>query len=600
MTLSTVALSPLPRSPCSAREGEGYCRFAGLALLLAVSLPFLFFGLGVSFLDPDEGLYGAIAREMLTGGDWVFPHVNGLPYLEKPPLYFWLTALTVWLAGPAEWAVRVWSALAALGTVLLAWRIGRRLYGSAGGLLAGLALASPAGYALYVRKASSDLLFVFCLTLAVYGFVRDVEQPDRGRTRFLLLYLGAALGLLAKGLIGVVFPLFIVGISLAWVRRLSLRELNLARGLALFAVVALPWHGIAAWRSPALFWFYVADNQVLRFLNLRGVQEDDVSISTLGFLVASFLWCFPWGVFLLARSAPDQSPAARWRPVMAIWALMVVGFFSFSRSKLEYYALPALPAVAILAGGAWAGGRDIGRWLWVGLVGCSVVAGWVLWAGAGLTPAQALNGLAELNVYYRILRDQGLPFPFASPRPFGVLLQGLGVTLLLGWGLTTFCWLRGYRRAAFGVLLGMAGVIAGLIVQLLHVVEPHHSAKAVSGAITATAGPGDLIVHEGSLEYSAALPFYTGRRIVIVNGARGDLDFASRLPEARDVFLDTQGLARAWESPTRVFLVTQQPRERSVLTALPPSRVHEIGQYGSRWLYSNRPASVDGFAAQSP
>ncbi len=569
------------------RGWNSHGRSAELALLLAVSLPLLFFGLSLSFLDPDEGLYGAIGQEMLTGGEWVIPHLNGLPYLEKPPLYFWLTALTIWLVGPSEWAVRVWSALAGLGTILLAWRIGRRLYGSTSGLLAGLALATSVGYALYVRKASSDLLFVFCLTLAVYGFVRDVERPERGRTRFLLLYLGAALGLLTKGLIGVVFPLLIVGLSLAWVRRLSLRELNLARGLALFAAVALPWHLIAAWRAPSLFWFYLVDNQVLRFLNLRGLQEDDVPISTLGFLLASFLWCFPWGVFVLGRPAPDPSPVARWRPVVVIWALVVAGFFVLSRSKLEYYALPALPAVAILAGGAWAGGRDIGRWLRVGLVGCGAVGGWMLWAGVGLTPAQALNGLAELNVYYRILRDQGQPFPFASPRPFGVLLQGLGLALLGGWGLATFLWMRGRRGGAFVTLLGMAGVIAGLIVQLLHVVEPHHSAKAVSQAITAKAGPGDLVVHEGSLEYSAALPFYTGRRIVIVNGARGDLEFASRLPEARDVFLDTQGLVRVWESPARVFLVTQRPRE-SALGALPPSGVHEIGQYGSRWLYTNR------------
>ena len=563
-------------------------RSAELVPLLAVSLPVLFFGLGLSFLDPDEGLYGAIAREMLSGGDWVLPHFNGLLYLEKPPLYFWLTALTMWLGGPLEWAVRVWSALPALGTVLLAWRLGRRLYGSSAGLLAGVALATTAGYALYVRKASTDFLFVFCLTLAVYGFIRDAERPDGGRTRFLLLYLGAALGLLTKGLIGLVFPLLIVGISLAWVGRLTWRDLNLRRGAVLFAVVALPWHLIAAWRAPALFWYYLGDNQLLRFLNLRGFREDDVPISTLGFLVVSFLWCFPWGVFLLARSAPDSRPAARWRPVIVVWTLVVLGFFMLSRSKLEYYALPAFPALAILVGGAWAAGRDIGRWLWVGLVGCTAVGVWALWAGAGLTPTRALSGLAELNVYYRILRDQGLPFPFASPRPFGLLLQGLGLTLVAGWGLATFCWWRGWRRVSFGALLGMAGIIAGLIVQLLHVVEPHHSVKAVSRAIIARADPADLIIHEGSLEYSAALPFYTGRRIVVLNGAWGDLEFASRLPEARGWFLDTAELARVWEGPTRVFFVTRRPREQSVLATFPPPGIRELGQYGSRWLYSNR------------
>jgi hypothetical protein len=426
------------------------------------------------------------------------------------------------------------------------------------------------------------------LTLALYGFIRDAERLDRGPARFLLFYLGVAAGLLAKGLIGVVFPVLIVGASLVCVRGVSVRDLNVARGVVLFGVVALPWHVIAAWGHPRLFWFYLLDNQILRFLNLRAFIEDDVSMSTLGFLVVSFVWLFPWGMFLLARSAPDPSPAARWRPVIVVWALVVVAFFAFSRSKLEYYALPAFPALAVLVGGAWASGRDVGRWLGVGLAGCTAVGVWALWAGAGLTAGQALNGLAEINVYYRILRDQGLGFPFESARPFGALLQLLGMTLIAGWGVATLCWMRGWRRASFAALVGVGAVISVLIVQLLRLVEPHHSAKAVSVEITAHVRPGDVIVYEGPLEYSAALPFYTGRRVVVVNGARGDLEFASRLPEARGYFVDTPGLLRLWDRPARVFLVTQRSRERSAVAGLPRESIHVLGRFGSRWLLSNR------------
>jgi hypothetical protein len=557
-------------------------------IVLVVSLPFLFVQLDFPLLDPDEGLYASIAQEMLSRGDWLIPHVNGLPYLEKPPLYFWLTALTFRVVGPTEWAVRLWSALATLGAVLLTWRIGRRLYGPHAGLLAGLVLATVVGNALYVRKASTDQLFVFCLTLAIYGFLRDVERPDRGRARFLWLYVGAALSVLAKGFIGLVFPLLIVGIGLLLVRRLSWRDLNLARGVPVFLVLAVPWHVLALWRSPTLFGFYVLDNHLLRFLDARRFVEDDVPISTLGFLVASFLWAFPWGVFALARQAPAASAAARWRPVVVAWVLVIVGLFALSRFKHEYYALPAFPALAILVGAAWASGRDIGRWLWVGLVGCVAGGLWVLWVGGGLTPSQAMNGLAELNAYYRILRDQGVPFPFASPRPFGVLLQALGLTLLLGWGLATLCWVRGWRRSAFVSLLAVAGVISALILQLLSVVEPHHSAKAVSRAIVAQATPDDVIVYEGSLEYSPALPFYTGRHVLLVNGAVGYFSFASKLPEADGVFIDTRALLRLWAGPRRVFLVVRRPPAQSVVAALPPAGVREIGRYGSRWLYANR------------
>ncbi|MCH6546403.1 MAG: glycosyltransferase family 39 protein, partial [Deltaproteobacteria bacterium] len=133
-----------------------------LTLLVAVSVPFLFWGIGsVSFLDPDEGMYGDIARGMAIGGDWIRPHFNALPYLEKPPLYFWLGGLTMKLFGPSEWAIRLWSALPALGSVLLAWQLGRLIYGPKAGLIAGLALATNVGFVLYVRKVSTDFLLVF-------------------------------------------------------------------------------------------------------------------------------------------------------------------------------------------------------------------------------------------------------------------------------------------------------------------------------------------------------------------------------------------------------------------------------------------------------
>jgi len=557
-------------------------------ILLALGLLFFLPKLGMPLLDPDEGLYASIAREMVTGGDWVVPHVNGLPYLEKPPLYFWLTALTFQLFGPSEWATRLWSAISALGTVLLTWRIGRRLYGAPAGLMAGVVMASVVGNALYVRRASTDQLFVFCLTLAMYGFLRDTERPDRGRARFLLFYVGAALAVLAKGFIGVVFPVLIVGLGLAAVRRLGWRELNLVRGAAVFAAIAAPWHALVAWRSPKLFNFYVVDNHLLRFLDARRYVEDDVPSSTLAFLVASFLWAFPWSVFVLARRAPDRSPQARWRVVMVIWLGAIVGLFALSRFKHEYYALPAFPALAVLVGAAWASGRDIGRWLAIGLLGCSAVGLWALWIGRGLTPTQALSGLAELNAYYRILRDQGVPFPFVSVSPFGELLRWLGLVLLVGWGLATLCWFATRRRAAFVALVGVAGVITVLIFRLVDVVEPMHSVKEAAQAITAEAGPLDVLVVEGTLEYSPALPFYTGRRFLMVNGALNYFSIAASLPEAHGLFMGTADLVRLWEGPQRVFLVARRPRAQSVVSALPAARVHEVGRYGSRWLYSNR------------
>jgi 4-amino-4-deoxy-L-arabinose transferase-like glycosyltransferase len=563
-------------------------RWTHAAILLAVALPALFIALDLSFLDPDEGLYADIARGMLTSGDYVLPTFNGLPYLEKPPLYFWLAALTLRLDAGGEWALRIWSALGALGTVLLAWRIGCRLYGATAGVLGGVALTTTAGYALYVRKASTDFVFVLCLTLALYGFVRDAVRADGRRTRFLLFYAGAALALLSKGLIGVVFPVLVVAVALLWTRRLALADLNLGRGLLVFAALAAPWHALVAWRRPDFFWFYLVDNQILRFLDRRAFVEDDVPVTALAFLALTIVWFFPWSVFALARPARADGSAAAWRVVLPIWASVVIGFFAASGSKLEYYALPAFPALAVMVGAAWVSGRDIGRWFIVGMVGASLVGIAAIWVGARLTPEQALAGLAELNVYYRILRDQGIPLPFASVRPFASLLHTLGAVLIVGWVVAAGCWWRGRPRAAFTALTAQGLVIAALIIALLHVVEPHHSAKAVSQAIVARAGAGDVLAHEGSLEYSAALPFYTGRRVVVVNGTRGDLDLASRLPEAAGYFVDSAGLRGLWDGDRRIFLVTQRAFAASVVGGLPAAAVHRLGCFGSRCLYSNR------------
>ena len=148
--------------------------------------------------------------------------------------------------------------------------------------------------------------------------------------------------------------------------------------------------------------------------------------------------------------------------------------------------------------------------------------------------------------------------------------------------------MRGWHRGAFASLIAVAGVITVLIFRLLDAVAPHHSVKEIAQAITTRAGPADVMVVEGSLEYSPALPFYTGRRALLVNGAVDYFSFAATLPEARGVFIDTGELRRLWQGPRRIFLVARRPRGQSVVVALPPVEVYDLGQYGSRWLYSNR------------
>jgi 4-amino-4-deoxy-L-arabinose transferase-like glycosyltransferase len=149
------------------------------------------------------------------------------------------------------------------------------------------------GVVRYTRVAATDFLLVFSITLAIYGFVRAYVSGPRALPLF---YVGMALGFLSKGFVGVVFPVITVGIFAAanrlWPGREhspSIAAFFLSRysivGVALFIVLTLPWHILAAAENPGFIQFYLLDNQFLRFLNQRGFLEDDIPVTTPAFFV---------------------------------------------------------------------------------------------------------------------------------------------------------------------------------------------------------------------------------------------------------------------------------------------------------------------------
>lgn len=623
-----------------------------ILIILAASFLFVFWGIGsISLLDPDEGMYGAIAREMAEKGDWITPHFNGIRYLEKPPLYFWFTAITIFLFGPSEWAARLWSALPTLGTAILTWSIGRALYDSRAGLLSAIILVTSVGVFRYTRVAATDSLLVLSLTLSLYGFIRAILRVDgewqmanragklgsweafkptsllaSWRSGALLFWLGMALGVLSKGLVGFILPVLIVGVFL--LANGKWRIANGGRGggglfaicyslfanpagLVLFLGLTVPWHLLAAWKNPGFLQFYFVDNQFLRFLSNRAFIEDDVPVSTVVFLGLILVWFFPWSLFLsrtLRHGFPSlgafSTPGERPRLLIGLWALTVIGFFSLSSSKLEHYILPALPALSLMVGALWAEAsassavngqssmvnRQVRglKWLLVAsAAGCGLAGIGLIVVADHLTSEAVFAWLAEMNVYYRILKVKGASFPFSSVAPFVPLARELGVVLVIGLPLALVFFYLSRPLASFTAMTGVAAGIAVVVFKLLFVIEPHHSAKSVALALKAQAQQGELIVHEGSLEYSGSLPFYTGRQIHVLNGQRGDLDFGSRYPEGQGVFLDDGEFGRRWQSEKRVFLVTRLQEGASVIQRLPVKGTFLLGRYGSRLLYSN-------------
>ena len=591
------------------RERTAHTR-AALALLL-LAAPFYLWGLGtVGFQDPDEGMYAEIAREMLASRDWVVPTFNGVPYVEKPPLMYWLTAATLAALGPSEFAARLWKVLPVLGAIAMTGALGRRLFCARAGMVGAGVLATTLGAFLFSRISVMDPLLLFGVSLAAYGVVCAGDRSGRGDLWF---WLGLGIGVMGKGLPGLVFPLALLG-WWAFVRRDTgaFRGVWTGRGVLLAAVLVLPWHTLASWEVPGFFRFYVVDNQVLRFLGARAYAEDGTSLGTLAFLGVSAAALFPWTPVLaaaldLAARGPVRDPGLRF---LLGWAGLVAGVFLVSSFKLEYYALSAFPATALLAAvlvcraadaapaedaARGPSARALGalrRWAWISVGGGTLfclAAAW-MWRAAHLDPAGIVWGLSFWSTNYRIILDHGLPLPPVAPGHYAAVLLGGGALWTAGFG-AAVCFLARRRVWAAAAAVGAVGVgmclLAGVV---LREVGPHHSLKPLAERLNAVLQPGDVLIHERGVEKAGGLLFYTRRRVLILNGRRGDLEFGSGLPGRSRCFIGTEEFRELWAGSGRAFLVTDLPAPRSAIGGMAPGASTLVASTGTRWLYANRAA----------
>jgi 4-amino-4-deoxy-L-arabinose transferase-like glycosyltransferase len=306
---------------------------------------------------PDEGRYTDIARWMGLSGDWLQPRLNGLPFLEKPPLYFWLEGIIIQIAGAGVLAARVVSLAAALSVIYAVYRFARTRLDEQAARWSAIVLATSPLFFGGAQFANLDMLICACITWTVLLAVEAAEaQGTRARRLWLAAYVAAALGVLAKGLIGIVIPgMVFVAWSLAARRpRWILAAIDL-RGMVLLALITVPW-------------FALVENRVPGFLRYFFVHHHFERYAETGFNNPRGVWFFPavvlggmlpWAIALVPglRSALAEPPQRRRIALFGLtWSLVVVAFFSVPRSKLAGYIFPALPALAILIG-PW-----IARW----------------------------------------------------------------------------------------------------------------------------------------------------------------------------------------------------------------------------------------------
>jgi 4-amino-4-deoxy-L-arabinose transferase-like glycosyltransferase len=329
--------------------------YAFIAILAASAFAFLF-GLGrLGFLGPDEPRYAEVAREMFAGGDYISTHLCGCLWFEKPVLLYWMSAISYRLFGVNELAARLPSALAAIATVALLFYAMRRLALPRIAVSASLVLATSGIYIAYARVAVPDMILTAAMTAALLAGFLATKTTGRARLIYTVLAFSfMGLGTLAKGLVGIVLVIAILGLYLLITGRLkSLRWRDCLIGLVVFVAVAGTWYVPVIVRHG---WAFIEEFFIRHHFQRYTSNEFGHPQPVYFFLIVAIAGAAPWTFFLIPAAARLRSlkPRLDERDALLalawLWVAVPVIFFSLSESKLPGYILPISPALAVILG----------------------------------------------------------------------------------------------------------------------------------------------------------------------------------------------------------------------------------------------------------
>ena len=578
-------------------------------------------------MDDVDAVQAQIARNMLTSGDWVTAHLDGVAYLEKAPLIYWVIAGFFRALGPLDWVARLPIALSAIALCLVTAAFGVWAFGKRAGYYAGLTLATCVGLFLFTRILIPDVMLTLTTALAMWAFLRVLdEQEQHPRLWALVLAANLGTGLLLKSLIAVVFPVGAALLYLVITRQLFSarvwKRLRPISGLLVILVIAAPWHVLATLRNPpyfafdlhsgpgqyhGFFWFFFINEQLLRFLNLR-YPRDYNTVPRLYFWLFHLLWLFPWSVYLPAVAKLSFRPvdrAGRTRLLALCWVGFVMVFFTFSTTQ-EYYSMPCYPALALLLGSAMAAGGK-----------------WVRWGTRALGVISAILALALLAILFAV---RGVPAPGDIA---GALTHQKAYTLSLGHmqdlTIRSFAYLRLPLALAAGAFLigavgttlraparankghtewlGQRAVISTAVMMVLFfqaarlamvVFDPYMASLPLARTLESSPA-GTLIVDRNYYKFSSVF-FYTNRTAMLLNGRYNNLEYGAYAPGAPQVFLDDSQFSQLWHQSERYYVVAYESELPRFEKLAGDAGVVMVQRSGAKMLLTNR--SLGETAAQ--
>jgi 4-amino-4-deoxy-L-arabinose transferase-like glycosyltransferase len=537
--------------------GAGQSRWWSDLLMLALTFGFVYLhGIGkFSLIEPDEGRYAEIPREMLELGDYLTPYLNYVKYFEKPPLLYWLNALSMKLFGINEFAARFTSAFCGVAVILFVYYLGRKLLGRATGIAAAVILGSCVCFMIQSRINNTDMLLTLCLTISLGSFMLAAIMEQHRAAHAYIGYIATGLAVLTKGLIGIVFPVAIAGLFICLTRRRHLlKELRILPGTAVFLLVSAPWFILVSLKHPEFFSFFFIHEHFERYLTTVHQHYQPFWF----FVPILFVGMMPWSIlipaaWLHAWRQRAVSIAGDSRLFLLIWGTLLFVFFSISKSKLIPYILPLYPVVALLI-------ADM-------LVNIPEKA-----------PAYVRGSLVVMGVATILA---GTLACFAAPYvPNMILSQSdgllLGVLMCVQGGAVLWGVLKQDRSALFS---GIA--IPALLIMLV-------SVPAVTRQFAERRGLKDLgetirqkIPHDApviSQGLRQGLSFYARRRIIILESP-GELSFGFKHSNDGKWLISRQQFLEMWHSDRQIFAVIRHNdlKKYSASLAILPT-VYAVGE----------------------
>lgn len=510
-------------------------------------------------LHNNEGLYAQIAWEMLETNSFVLPRLNGGLYLEKPPLLYWMMACSFHLFGHTEFAARLVPSLAGFATVSmvygwLRWRINHHT-----ALIGAMVLSSSALFMMGARMVFFDMVLTCFITASLFCFYKAWVENQPFYIKGFYSFL--ALALLTKGFVSLILMVSCL-VSYAVLQRQHKRLITLLWdkiGILIFLLIALPWHLMAWYQEPDFGWFYIVNEHVLRFLDLR-VPKDYYRGPFYYYLPRLGLGFLPWSIvawgFFAIKKEEILAPHKDLLKFSLCWIGSFLLFFSFSKAKANYYILTLMPAGAIIF---------------------SVVISylksdfWVKW----------LCGL--MTIVFPLLVLILFLFPHLIKPQYQALTQMIPLMELFVWGggtVLVLCWLRKKIVLVYCLMLSLqVGVLLSLAVRHVSFFEDTFSGKQIAKLVPFTA---EHVYFYKDYEKISSVRFYLKNNVTIIDSQSNDLAFAAQKPDSKNQFISSEDfLISHFGQEKWIFVFHEQ--QKSFESWIPEATL--ISQQGGIYLY---------------